>query len=361
VLPTIDGHPPDPLEAAVLQGSLDTFALPDVLVLLASTKKSGELRVAGHRGAATAALEGRMWFESGRMVAHDVLGAVEAADAVFELLRLTEGDFSFGADGAAAAPPAGAAEDIEPVLTEALARLTEWREIEKVVPSLSAWLELAPQISDGEVTLRADQWRLVVAVAGGRTVDSVLRNLERGELVGCRAVKEIIEAGLVVIHTDLAPLPRDLGTATVWADPAEDETHTVAAQLSALASEAAPGDEPPAAEWREELGEIPDLDALITIPPRRRRRTEAAAPDAEAAEVAAAEVAVEVDAPAPASPPAPKLAAALAAVAEPGQGPAAEAVADDLGVDLEGEGEGEDGDEPLNRGLLLKFLSSVRN
>ncbi|MGH2685947.1 MAG: DUF4388 domain-containing protein, partial [Actinomycetota bacterium] len=46
-----------------LQGTLDTFALPDVLRLLASTAKSGCLRVRGSRG------EGEIWFESGAVVA----------------------------------------------------------------------------------------------------------------------------------------------------------------------------------------------------------------------------------------------------------------------------------------------------
>jgi hypothetical protein len=61
-------------------------------------------------------------------------------------------------------------------------------------------------------------------------------------------------------------------------------------------------------DWRSELGDMPDLDAIANMAPKRRR------PEVEDA------------------------AAAL---------PAAE--------------DAEEGDEPLNRGLLLKFLSSVRN
>ena len=59
-----------------LQGSLDTFALPDVLVLLASTKKSGELHVAGQPGGRSLGhqpdTEGRLWFDAGGLVGSDV-------------------------------------------------------------------------------------------------------------------------------------------------------------------------------------------------------------------------------------------------------------------------------------------------
>jgi hypothetical protein len=68
----------------------------------------------------------------------------------------------------------------------------------------------------------------------------------------------------------------------------------------------------PVPDWRAELGDLPDLDSIANLPTRRRR------PDADGDEVGAP------------------------------------AVLDELA-------ETEEGEEPLNRGLLLKFLSSVRN
>ncbi len=128
-----------------LQGSLDTFALPDVLVLLASTKKTGELHVVGHRfsdGGHAPQLEGRLWFNAGRMVGADGTRGTEPADVVFELLRLADGTFSFGS---VTPPTGGTPVDVEPVLEEAQSRLAEWREIERVVPSMAAWLSLADE------------------------------------------------------------------------------------------------------------------------------------------------------------------------------------------------------------------------
>jgi len=188
-----------------LQGSLDTFALPDVLVLLASTHKSGELHVAGSRSVALARhpdTEGRLWFDAGGMVGHDVGRAVEPADAVFELLRLNQGTFSF----LAGTPSGGGPRvEVDPVLAEAQARLVEWREIEAVVPSLEAWLQLSPEPPLAHVSMRGEQWRLVVAIGAGCPVGAAIGHLGLEELPGCRAVKELIEAGLVGLSTQPAP------------------------------------------------------------------------------------------------------------------------------------------------------------
>ena len=46
-----------------LQGTLDTFSLPDVLRLLATTSKTGRLRIEGDRG------QGSVWLDAGGVVA----------------------------------------------------------------------------------------------------------------------------------------------------------------------------------------------------------------------------------------------------------------------------------------------------
>src|SRR2546421_10047348 len=76
-----------------LQGTLDTFALPDVLRLLASTKKTGRLVIAGNRGT------GSVWVDAGSVVGSEATGTMPDAGAVevlFELLRYGEGSVTFG-------------------------------------------------------------------------------------------------------------------------------------------------------------------------------------------------------------------------------------------------------------------------
>jgi hypothetical protein len=61
--------------------------------------------------------------------------------------------------------------------------------------------------------LRADQWRLAVAVAGGSSVAATIERLGLGELPGFRAVKEMVEAGLVTVRADgPPPAPRPVQT-----------------------------------------------------------------------------------------------------------------------------------------------------
>jgi len=182
------------------QGSLSTLDLPEVLGILAGTAKSGELYVAGNRTAGMAqmpAVQGRLWFDAGRLASADVGGESDLVDALVELLRVVEGSFTFRPG-----PPVStrAPAEVAGVLADAQVRLAEWREIEQVIPSPAAWLELNPDAPAGPVALRADQWRLVVIVAEGNSVESTVTRLGVGQLPGWRAIREIVEAGLVTVQ-----------------------------------------------------------------------------------------------------------------------------------------------------------------
>ena len=181
-----------------LHGTIETFALPDVLALLAATKKSGELRIVGERG------EGRLWFDQGRLTGQRVGPARSFVDAVFELFRLKTGEFDF--DGEKSAPEPTEPTVLEPILAEAQARLAEWREIESVIPSLAHAVRLASEAPSIAVHLRDDQWRLIVGVAGGRSVDAVVEHLDIGEFDTCRGIRELVESGLAVVE-EPAPAP----------------------------------------------------------------------------------------------------------------------------------------------------------
>jgi uncharacterized protein DUF4388 len=379
-----------------LQGSLDTFALPDVLVLLASTSKTGELHIAGNRGPGgprTGDLQGLLWLEKGKLVGFDVGKAEDAANAVFELLRLSEGSFSFMAGSAPKPQPPL---DIEPVLTEAQAYLKEWQEIERVVPSLAAWVSLAPEAPGAHVSMRAEQWRLIVTIGGGCEVARIVAHLAQGELGGCRAVKELAEAGLVTVgaHTDeivdvatppsdeAAGVDSDLfrmvnGPATTVVDERSEPVFDTFTATSVHVVDDEPAEEPAASVQAtsdaiigDRSGEtLADFENLVTLPTRARkprlepevpakpaesRRTlsskldkKAAAASTAAAEPAAPVTAVTADAPEKLE--AQALARQLASLGDDPADPAVDGA------------EGQDGDEPLNRGLLLKFLSSVRN
>jgi hypothetical protein len=307
-----------------LQGTLDTFALPDVLRLLASTQKTGHLRLDGDRG------PGNVWVDAGHVVAADAENCGRAAPVVevfFELLRNPDGSFVFDAD--ITTSDAGAPAEVEPLLAEAEELLSEWREIEAVVPSTEAWVQMAPELSGPRTTVTAEQWRMLVAVGSGATVEHLAETFDLGELAVCRAVKGLVEAGLTVVAAD----PDDLD-----GGGDDDERAPVPAPTPA----------PP------KRAKATKATAARRSSPPRMATTAAASP--EAAELAALAEDSE------ASPPelarqlaelGPEAAAAVAAAAQATTPEEREAALANLPTDSDG--------EPINRGVLLKFLSSVRS
>ncbi|MEY2569457.1 MAG: hypothetical protein QOE35_3986 [Actinomycetota bacterium] len=199
-----------------LRGSLDTFALTDVLALLATTAKSGELHVTGSSG------DGRVWLDAGQVVGADGLGTSDVVDVLVGLLRLDEGDFAFHGDRGAPAP--GTPADVAGLLERAEARLAEWREVEQILPSDDVTLSLVLATS-GTIRLSRDQWAAVVAIGDGRPVHELVGRLGGDELARWRLLAGLVEAGLVEVGaapTGVAPVARgelaaQLSTLTVAA------------------------------------------------------------------------------------------------------------------------------------------------
>jgi len=175
-----------------LQGTIDTFELTEVVRLLAAGGKTGVLRLEGSRGS------GRVWVNGGKVTAIEVDHAPRTgghAEAMFELLRFDDGSFTFASDDLA--DPEGEPTDLEEILSDAEAQLAEWREIERVVPTTRARVSLRPELKRGDVVLDKARWRLVAAIGGGITVATLGEVMDLGELPVSRAVKELIELGVV--------------------------------------------------------------------------------------------------------------------------------------------------------------------
>ncbi|HUQ40093.1 MAG TPA: DUF4388 domain-containing protein [Acidimicrobiales bacterium] len=304
-----------------LQGSLDTFALTEVLALLAGTKKRGALHISSAR------LEGSLWLDGGHLIGSDVPRAPGIVDAVFELLRLKEGEFVFNADDAP--PDPLEPENVEAVLADAEERLGEWRGIEAVVPSLSVAVALAADAPGPQVVLEAHQWRLLVGLAAGRPLTQVADEQALGEFEACRTVKQLVEAGLASVEALPEPAP------------APKKAPAAASTAGRVAQESAP---PPAPE------------------PEPKPAKVAARLESDAAPAAPAE-------PPTAAPRRAQPASAMSVVDrvlqeanEPAKAPAAAAPAAASGTeDAPAEDGAEVPPEQVDRGALLKFLSSVRN
>ena len=185
-----------------LQGTIDTFELTEVVRLLAAGSKTGVLRLEGSRGS------GRVWVDEGKVTTITVDHAPRAeslAEAMFELLRFEDGHFTFASDELA--NPAGEPTELDGILVDAEAQLAEWREIEVVVPTTRALVTLRRELTRADVVLDKQRWRLVAAIAGGITVATLGDAMDLGELPVSRAVKDLIELGVVDLDITVADDP----------------------------------------------------------------------------------------------------------------------------------------------------------
>ncbi|HEX7168469.1 MAG TPA: DUF4388 domain-containing protein [Acidimicrobiales bacterium] len=352
-----------------LQGSLETFALPDVLVLLASTKKDGELRVVGGK------VDGRVWVEKGQIVHSDVNGKeAPSVDAVFELLRLDAGTFSFESESDA--PKRHAGDMVDLVLADAQVRLAEWNEIAKVVPHLDVLVDMATDAPGEEIVLNASQWRLLRSVAGGCSVGDLMGKLDVGEFDACRTVKELADARLVDVDRSAGPKRSEKPAPSTEKDDAPSQASSSPAPAAAERKQPTVEQRPAARDASSDEGKSVterEIEALVdeVARPRRVRATTSgpgsAAHEAEERRAVPTPSPVRGQSPSADVPPAtPKVEEAKALVAQLAalEGENEEKIAKKVEEHLARGGElpeVPDGDEPINRGLLLKFLSSVRN
>jgi hypothetical protein len=262
----------------VLEGNLDDFTLPDILRLLAFTSKSGRLAI--HREGTA----GRIDLADGRVreasadadhlsIARRLLGAglasvgdlepvlrdraelptdlelardlVEAGtlesgtlaevlreqtvDAVFDLLRWTEGNFRF--DGGAPDTSGGQVLDlavpVDEVLTDATTRLEAWPAVAERTGDGDAVVTISrPAGERAQVSLPPDGWSLLSLVDGRRTVAELARLSGQGEFRTRRTLVALLDEGVVSVgdtdgpghvdrllaeHDRLAALETELG------------------------------------------------------------------------------------------------------------------------------------------------------
>jgi hypothetical protein len=315
-----------------LEGSLQTVALPEVLDLLADTSKDGALRVSGGRWG------GDLWFEAGKLTGFRVGRTTDPVDALFDLLRVEDGDFVFDAAATrpetAVRPEGGDPVDIKPVLETAQSRLEEWPEIVAVVPSLEHELSLVEECSDRGVRLEGDQWSLIVAIGEGRSVQAVLDKRELPEFAGCKSLKALVEADLVRVEAPLgasfnggANGRRKLSLATFPTRPTDDHSDDPTTATTTDHEHDGLADRGP---WT--LGELTSLTNGETAEAGDTADAGAAAGDARSD--------------------------AENGHAHAGDAPHDDTPAGDTETDAAAD---EEAAEPINRGLLLKFLSSVRS
>jgi hypothetical protein len=215
-----------------LRGSLDTFALPEIVRLIASSGKTGVLT------AETFRLKGRIFLDEGainfattrgddgdvedlrRMTTspagnerrgrkdsspgqtlEDVVEQ-QALEVFVRLMRMSGGKFVFDEGARTRAFGTGAVLrlDVDKVIDQATSRITEWLDIETVVPSPTTRFTLNRDLADDEfeVTLDARSWTFLAAVGDAASVQDLAERLRIFEFPAARKVAEFVRRGLLV-------------------------------------------------------------------------------------------------------------------------------------------------------------------
>lgn len=306
----------------MLEGTLDTFTLPDIFQLLAFTKKTGCLHL-DHDGAS-----GRVWFKDGevyyavassgrlmlgkRLVGAGLvsteqvkdalqkqqdrqgvrlgrilleMGAVDEQtlrtfvqeqiqDSVFDLMRWSAGNFRFE-HPIETDESIGLSVSTENLIMEGSRRLEEWDSVRKKVPGRDAVVDMAPAPGEVgvEVNLQPEEWRLLALVDGRRTVGDLVELSGQGEFMTCKLLYGMVGAGLLEIRDPGVHGPSSVAALLQQQEllrqlEQEDEVPAAADAPEAAVEEAgAPVDDPAGADVepigpQDESPEIVGDDAL---------------------------------------------------------------------------------------------------
>jgi hypothetical protein len=184
----------------VLQGTLETLALPELLSLLAQSRKTGALWLdAANSSSVVYLADGRCCAaessNAGEPLADAPALLARVIDICFTVERAEDGAFRFGFEE----PPWACAETVDlEVAIDELGRLVgEWREIQAVIPSLECRIRLGEELGVTELTVDRERWQLIVALDGRRTVRDLAKKTGRPVLDVCHAIMALVDAGAV--------------------------------------------------------------------------------------------------------------------------------------------------------------------
>ena len=227
----------------MLNGSLDTVALPDVLRLIASSAKSGLLRVED------ASPSGRIFIVDGRIafattrnendpiddLLHmeyraDYVGSTDdrrivdlndllvsnpeafnrfleqmVVEVMSRLLRVDEGRFRFDVDIRSRREIPHSFE-VEDMISQATARSAAWTRVFEVVPSAAAPFRMSPRLNEEEqIVLGRRDWALLAATGASTSIDEIAQKLKIFEFAAAKKVAELTQRGLIeFINTEIS-------------------------------------------------------------------------------------------------------------------------------------------------------------
>jgi hypothetical protein len=222
------------MSLSTLNGTFDSFPLPDVLRLVAASAETGLLHVESD------SFTGRVFFVDGevayattraddhlidelakldhitmeerdalerravqledvrasRKAVLDVFFSHQVTEVLVRLLSLPDGSFSFD-HGVMMAHQVGFRIGVTEALDAAVLRGAEWERINEVVPSVAARFRMAPMIED-EVAVTPERWKLLSLLPTAGTAQDLALALKVFEFQAAGRLAELVRAGLIV-------------------------------------------------------------------------------------------------------------------------------------------------------------------
>jgi hypothetical protein len=177
-----------------LEGDLSEFSLPDIIQLVDLSKKTGGVFLRGHRGQQP--IEGWLFFRDGKIVGAQ-LGDLPPLEAAYTFFTLTSGPFHFHDDAQLDVPTI--TQSNEMIIMEGIMRQDAWSKVQEQGPALTMVPRLVPNPSStgGEISLEADEWRVLTMVNGKNTVAQIAQRSGLGELRTCEIVSRLLSSGLI--------------------------------------------------------------------------------------------------------------------------------------------------------------------
>lgn len=270
------------MTAAVLQGDLSSFRLPDVLTFLSTTRKSGTLRVrSGDREASLFFLDGSLVYagsnqesfrlgsillrkrkisreqrdridalmtrEGGRFGALAVQAGVLTSDQLRDFLKVQvseivydafvweAGTFAFERDAPLPEHAVTISVDLGNLIMEGARRIEEWEQCARLLPDKSLVFRVVTAPRDEKITLTAEEWKVLFLINGQRTIEELceaaddgafevyrlLYGLYANKLIEPVSPREADDSGSATIKQ---PTPRFGFEPTVRDQPGDDDT-----------------------------------------------------------------------------------------------------------------------------------------
>ncbi len=187
------------------------FSVPQTLALGERLVKAGaitggqlQIALAAQAGGGDRARIGTILLRQG-VIDRDTLEAAvreQIQDAVFHFFSWPQGEFDFSGEQVADAEDILVEMHVENVIMEGCRRIDEWELIFEQLGSL----ERVPHLSHderveerGEVTLTAQEWRVVVHVDGRADINTILRDCGLDRFHGAKVIYSLYSSGLITV------------------------------------------------------------------------------------------------------------------------------------------------------------------